>query len=97
MLIGVVPDSEELMLHTGSLFTKRGNFTGDFGDHVQFFIEGAPYYKNGPVSEPVCYKDILITELERIGFALELWSPFISFTTGDISDLYAKFIFRRVS
>ncbi len=87
-LIGVVPDSEELILHG-----KLQNPTGNFNDSVSFFVEGAPYYKNGPVDEPVCYKEILITELEKIGFTLEFWSPLVSFATGTITDLYSKFLF----
>lgn len=87
-VIGVVPDSEDLILSG-----KLQNPTGNFGDSVSFFVEGAPYYKNGPVDEPVCYKELLITELERIGFQLDMWQPFVSFKTGTLTDLYAKFLF----
>lgn len=90
-LIGVVPDSEELIL-CGMV----GSDERIFGNLVEFFIEGAPYYKDGPVKEPVCYKEILIGSLERIGFRLDAWEPFVSFTTGTISDLYSKFIFTRI-
>ena len=94
-LVGVVPDSEELILHKGNMF-RRKNFTGGFGDMVEFFIKGAPYYKNGPVLEPVCYREVLITNLEKIGFRLDLWEHFIPFFTGTVSDLYSKFIFTRI-
>lgn len=90
-LIGVVPDSEELLLRG-----MCNASTKIFGNEVEFFIEGAPYYKNGPVKEPVCYKEFLVTHLERIGFRLDTWEPFVSFVTGTISDVYAKFIFTRV-
>lgn len=89
-IVGVVPDSEELII-TG----KLQNPTGHFGDLVSFFVKGAPYYKNGPVDEPVCYKEILITALERIGFTLDFWEPFITFKTGTLSDVYSKFLFTK--
>lgn len=101
-IIGVVPDSDEILLSEnfkrdslGNEFSK-GKLTGGFGDLVQFNIQGSPYYKNGPVLEPVCYKELLITYLEREGFELDVWCPFIPFTTGFISDMYSKFIFTRL-
>lgn len=87
-LIGVVPDSEDLILSG-----KLKHPTGQFSDRVTFFIEGTPYYKNGPVEEPVCYREILITELEKIGFRLEMWLPFVSHSTGTLTDVYSKFLF----
>lgn len=92
-LMGVVPDSEELMTCTQKFFKKDKPFTGDFGDMIQFYIRGTRYYKNGPIREPVCYREILITELEKVGFQLVLWEPFISFHTGTVSDVYSKFVF----
>lgn len=92
-LIGVVPDSEELMTCARPFFQKSSSFTGDFGDMISFFIKGTRYYKNGPVAEPVCYREILITELDKIGFKLVTWEPFISFHTGTVSDVYSKFVF----
>lgn len=90
-LIGVVPDSEELILQG---YTNSHDKI--FGNMVEFYIEGAPYYKNGPVSEPICYKEFLVTHLEHIGFRLDTWDPFVSFVTGTISDVYSKFIFTRI-
>lgn len=95
VLIGVVPDSEELMTTRSPYWSKCGPFTGNFGDLVDFYIEGTPYYKDGPRSEPVCYREILVSGLESIGFTLQLWAPFISFHTGTISDVYSKFIFKH--
>lgn len=101
-IIGVVPDSNEILLSPifkrdslGNEFSKE-TLSGDFGDRVKFCIAGTPYYKNGPISEPVCYKDILVTYLENDGFELELWDYFVTFPTGLISDMYSKFIFTRV-
>lgn len=101
-VIGIVPDSEEIILaqqfkkdSLGNEFSK-GPLTGGFGDTVQFNIAGSPFYKNGPILEPVCYKELLITYLEREGFILDIWTPFIPFTTALISDMYSKFIFTCV-
>lgn len=102
VLMGVVPDSDSL-LHLPS-FTRdafgseihKGDLSGDFGDCIKFFIPGTPYYKNGPVAEPVAWKDLLQTYLFKQGFVMVLWTPLLSFYTGTVSDVYSKFIFRRI-
>lgn len=101
-LIGTVPDSEEILLKPDTYKDSLGNeirkvnVQGDFGDLVSFNIVGSPYYRNGPISEPICYKELLITYMDRAGFELDYWIPFVSFTTGLISDVYSKFIFTRI-
>lgn len=102
ILMGVVPDSDNIMFLPP--FTKdafgseihKGPLTGEFGDTVKFWIPGTPYYKNGPVAEPIAWKDLLQTYLLKEGFVLTLWSPLISFSTGTVSDVYSKFIFTRL-
>lgn len=102
VLMGVVPDSDAIMLLPplsrdpfGSEIHK-GEITGEFGDSVKFYVPGTPYYKNGPVSEPVAWKDLLQTYLFKQGFVLTLWTPLLSFSTGTVSDVYSKFIFTRI-
>jgi hypothetical protein len=53
-------------------------------------LTDTPYYRDGPKPEPVCYRDILITELEEMGIKLQLWE---GLTGNPISELYSKFIF----
>jgi hypothetical protein len=74
----------------------RGDISGKFGDIVKFYIPDTPYYKTGAKSEPVAWKDLLITHLHRIGFINTMWYPLISFQTGTVSDCYIKFIFERI-
>lgn len=102
MLIGCIPDSEQILMHTpfedsmGNIMVRKDNTGyGHFGEKLYVQLVDTPYYKNGPVSEPIAYKDLLITHLEHMNISLELWESFK--TPYDISNMYSKFIFRKLS
>jgi hypothetical protein len=96
-LIGCIPDSESLLMSTpfrdnlGNT-VLRGNSTGDgnFGEKVFVFLADTPFYREGPKSEPIAYKDLLITHLAELGIQKTKWEPLGTF---DISKLYSTFIF----
>jgi SAM-dependent methyltransferase len=100
-LIGVVPDASRI---STPMKDRLGN-TVDIGPYVAnspqignmilVNLSDGPYYSNGPIPEPLCYKDILFQELEE-WFELESWTKMVPYTTGLITDIYSKFIFRRV-
>jgi hypothetical protein len=62
-LIGVIPDSDAIMLltpfsdHLGNRMI-RGSTTGhgDFGEKLFVFLADTPYYRDGPMAEPIAYK-----------------------------------------
>lgn len=95
VLIGCVPDSEQILLKTP--------FCDEFGNTMEIDstkqllhvnLVNTPYYASGPKSEPIAYKDVLIYYLEQQGIMLELWEPFgYDF---EITKLYSKFIFRNI-
>ena len=101
-LMGIVPDSDFIMMLPNHTVDSFGNeihkeeLFGEFGESVNFYVPNTPYYKNGPLPEPVAWKDLLVTYLCKIGFELTLWTPLISYTTGTVSDVYSKFIFTRI-
>jgi len=97
-LFGCVPDSEEILNNT-PFNDSLGNFLvrkddtgyGNFGEKVFVNLVDTPYYNDGPIPEPIAYKDLLITHLELNGFRMELWEGFDE--PYEISKLYSKFIF----
>jgi len=64
-----------------------------FGNMAIVRLADGPYYANGPVPEPLCYKQFLF-QVE--GLELESWEKMVPEHTGLISDIYSKFIFRRI-
>jgi SAM-dependent methyltransferase len=101
LLIGCVPNSDMILMHpkfTDSLgnFFVRKDKTGNgcFGEKVYVNLSDTPYYNEGPRSEPIAYKDILIAELEKHGIVLCEWTPFWRFS--DLSRMYCSFIFQYI-
>lgn len=97
---GVVPDSQHIfMMPTNFYEDPRGNqmikgdLTGELGEQVAFYVPGAPYYRQGPISEPVAWRDLFVTKMTRAGFRLDMWRPFSLQYTGTITDLYSAFAF----
>lgn len=105
-LIGSIPDSEKiLMLQDGCFEDELGNYMrrntnqtgyGNFGEDIHVYLTDTPYYKNGkPISEPIAYKDLLITTLEEINIFLDVWKTLIDDQEycPKLSKLYSQFIF----
>jgi ubiquinone/menaquinone biosynthesis C-methylase UbiE len=98
-LIGVIPDSESILMET-PFKDELGNFIvrkdttgfGNFGEKIFVMLVDTPFYNGEAKSEPIAYKDILITELLENGFQLEEWSPLEG---THISRMYSRFIFVR--
>ena len=105
LVVGIIPDStyilnSPLRLDYGdNVYIERDDTTGfgEFGELLNVYIGDTLYYKNGPVSEPIAYKDVIITEFEKRGFILEKWYPMIPHFTGTISELYSEFSFKKIT
>lgn len=95
-LIGIIPDSEKIIFKTplvdnmGNFFKLKDHGNGGFGEKLFVHLVDTPFYAEGPKSEPVAYKDLLITHLEDVGFDLDMWE---GLSGNEISKLYSKFIF----
>ena len=97
-LIGVIPDSESIMMDTpfhdelGNFMTRRDTTGfGNFGEKLFVMLVDTPFYNGEAKSEPIAYRDILITEL--LGdFELEEWSQLPG---SKLSKMYSQFIFVR--
>lgn len=96
IVMGIIPDSEKIIFNTplkdslGNFFKLKGTSYGDFGEKLFVHLIDTPYYADGPKSEPIAHKDLLITHLETMGFGLVKWE---SLKGNHISELYSKFIF----
>ena len=101
-LIGCIPDSDQIIMMDefrdshGNCFSRNGVETGygRFGEQLFVYLSDTPYYNDGPRTEPIAYKDLLVTHLENIGIRLESWTPFNS--EFEISKFYSEFIFVNV-
>ena len=95
-LIGIIPDSESILFRTplkddmGNFFIMKNPGNGDFGEKLFVNLVDTPYYLEGAKSEPIAYKDLLITHLEELGFRLVKWEQL---SGNPISKLYSQFIF----
>lgn len=99
-LIGCVPNSDMIMMFP-KFQDSLGNFmvrkpttgNGSFGEKIYVHLVDTPFYKDGPRSEPIAYKDLLVAELNRYKICLISWEPFFPFS--DLSKMYTYFIFKR--
>jgi len=98
-LIGVIPDSESIIMDT-PFKDELGNFMirkdttgfGNFGEKLFVMLVDTPFYNDEAKSEPIAYRDTLITELQELGLHLELWE---NLTGTKLSSMYSRFIFVR--
>jgi hypothetical protein len=74
----------------GNFFKLKETSCGNFGEKLFVHLSDTPYYADGPKSEPLAHKDLLITQLENIGFSMEKWE---GLSGNPITELYSKFIF----
>jgi len=104
VLIGVVPDASRITSLPEKWSDALGNsiergpystINQQAGNMILVKLTDGPYYSNGAIPEPLCYKEILFQEIND-WFELESWTKMVPANTGLITDIYSKFIFRRV-
>lgn len=95
-LIGIIPDSQQIIFNTplkdelGNFFLMKSTPNGGFGEKLFVNLVDTPYYSDGAKSEPIAYRDMLWTELEKLGFKLRTWE---ALKGNPISELYSSFVF----
>lgn len=97
-LVGCIPDSEHVLLNTpfrdslgNTLALSPDSGRGGWGELLNVRLSDTPYYSGAWVSEPIAYKDLLVTHLDRLGIRLVAWEPFDG--PAEISKFYSRFIF----
>jgi len=103
-LIGMVPDASRILKLPEKWTDKFGNTiergpsidkTKKIGNMILVKLADGPYYAKGAIPEPLCYMEILVEKLKD-SFELEEWSSMIKTPQGTISDIYSRFIFKRI-
>ena len=92
-LIGVIPDAEKIIHLTpigDQCVLRSGDGKGGFGEKLFMDLKDTRYYENGPISEPMAYRDILVTGLYNFGIELKEWN---SLDGSGITKIYSTFIF----
>jgi len=56
-----------------------------------------PFYADGGREEPILDASILVQNLKTVGFELLVWEPMLERPNGLVSDLYSKFVFKKIS
>ena len=100
LVIGCIPNSDMIMMYPkfqdslGNFMIRNTDRTGNgtWGEKLHVQLVDTPYYKDGPKSEPIAYKDLLISEFKKYNVELMCWCPF--HTEFEISKMYAYFIFQ---
>lgn len=104
VFIGIVPDADRILSLPLVWTDKLGNTVergpsikgSRIGEMILVKMADGPYYAQGARPEPLCVPETLVRELGHHGMALEEWEPIIVKPTGTISDIYSRFIFRRM-
>jgi hypothetical protein len=106
IFFGVVPDANKILKlpleWKDSLGNeiKRGLSIGKggprFGEMILVRLADGPYYAAGAVPEPLAYKSKLVEICFDYNLTMVEWKPFITQSNGLISDIYSRFIFRKL-
>ena len=99
--MGVVPDATKILkrpivwegIERGPSIGKEGP---RYGEMILVRFGDGPYYKNGAVPEPLCYKSLLVDLCFAAKMALIEWEPFSKEENGKITDIYSRFIFHKL-
>ena len=95
LLIGITPEkarAEALAPFTDSL----GNSIEIKDDKLLVHLVDGPFYADGPKAEPLLDSGLLIEALLERGFRRLVWEPMLPEPNGLISDLYSKFVFKKI-
>jgi SAM-dependent methyltransferase len=108
LLIGITPEkarAEGLCPESAAGTPSEGlcPFTDSLGNSIQIkddkllvhLVDG-PFYADGPKAEPLLDSGILIEALMERGFSKLVWEPMLPAPNGLISDLYSKFVFKKI-
>ena len=101
LLIGVTPEKAR----AEAMVDQFGHFKDALGNEFAFVhmnsrllvrLADGPFYAEGGREEPILDSNVLIKALTDVGFELVQWAPMLDRPNGLISDLYSKFVFRKL-
>lgn len=101
LLIGITPERAR----AEALCDERGHYEDALGNEFDIYqggrrmmvkIADGPFYADGARDEPLLDSTTFIQALEKIGFEKLVWEPMLDRPNGLVSDLYSKFVFRKI-
>lgn len=102
LLIGIVPE----LARAEAMVDEYGHFKDELGNEIALLqgnrtlhvrLVDGPFYADGGRDEPVLDAGFLISSLKSVGFEKLVWEPMLPSPNGLISDLYSKFVFKKIS
>jgi SAM-dependent methyltransferase len=102
LLIGITPELDR----AESLVDQYGHFKDKLGNEIALLQENrrlmvrlvdGPFYADGGREEPTLDARFLISKLKEVGFEKIVWEPMLPRPNGLVSDLYSKFVFKKIS
>jgi len=102
LLIGITPE----LARAESLVDQYGHFKDELGNEIALLQENrrlmvrlvdGPFYADGGREEPTLDSGVLISKLKEVGFEKIVWEPMLPRPNGLVSDLYSKFVFKKIS
>ena len=104
--IGVVPDAQKIIEKPQDWKDDLGNTIRrgwsigknepKYGEMIIVNFGDGPYYSQGAIPEPLCYKTLLVQLCMEARLVLTKWEPFAKEKNGRITDVYSQFIFERL-
>jgi len=101
-LIGITPE----LARAEGMVDQFGHYRDQFGNEIALthgnrnllvrLVDG-PFYADGGREEPTLDAQVLISKLKEVGFEKLVWEPMLPRPNGLISDLYSKFVFKKIS
>ena len=101
-LIGITPE----LARAEGMVNHFGHYRDAFGNEISLvkgnrkllvrLVDG-PFYADGGREEPTLDSRVLISKLKEVGFEKIIWEPMLTHPNGLVSDLYSKFVFKKIS
>ena len=101
-LIGITPE----LARAEGMVDQFGHYKDIFGNEIALvkanrklvvrLVDG-PFYADGGREEPTLDSRVLISKLKEVGFEKLVWEPMLTTPNGLVSDLYSKFVFKKIS
>lgn len=100
-LFGIVPE----LARAEAMVDQFGHFKDKLGNEIALVQGGrrllvrlvdGPFYADGGREEPTMDSLVLRQKLKEAGFELVVWEPMLSEPNGLVSDLYSKFVFKKI-
>lgn len=102
LLIGITPE----VARAEAMVDEHGHFKDELGNEIAMLQDGrrlmvrlvdGPFYADGGREEPTLHAGFLVQNLKAVGFEMLMWEPMLAVPNGLVSDLYSKFVFKKIS